>query len=332
MRKTKKQLLGLAGLLAVGVMTAVAYSMPAPDAAAASEDGVYTCDNNDPDNPCPSKSEGVNLQVLVTSPNTSMKIIKPQDKTITVGSSVPMEVIFSESNSLEFYLTRQSDGQRIDLPGYTTTQPSGTYSSSIDTTGLAFGEYLFHAVAHGNNAATADDTSSFEYRAITAAFEGNKENGDPILGINLNEKVNKVSVQIYNKKGEPLFVDANGNETPLLMDRNDIDPTTGKITATMPFKHYDADTGDYTATVTAYNNNDEVISMVTAATYYTNPERPVDPTKPVDPSTPDVPNTGILRIGNLNITRLDYLLTGLIAFGVAACFALYLVFRKKHRR
>lgn len=315
MRKTKKQLLGLAGLLAVGIMTAVAYSMPAPGAAAVAVD-----------DPPASKESGVNLQVLVTSPYTSLKIVKPQDKTIVVGSSVPIEVYFSESNSLEFYLTRKSDGQRIDLPGYTTPEPSGSYSSSIDTSNLEFGEYLFHAKALGNNAATAEDTSSFEYRAITAAFEGNKENGDPILGINLNEKVNKVSVQIYDKAGKPLFVDADGNETPLLMDRSAIDPVTGKIIATMPFAHYDADTGDYTATVTAYNDNDEIISMVTATTHYINPERPVEP------STPDVPNTGILRIGNLNITRLDYLLTGLIAFGVAACFAIYLVFRKKHRR
>ena len=34
MKKTKKQLLGLAGLAAVGIMTAVAYGMPAPDASA----------------------------------------------------------------------------------------------------------------------------------------------------------------------------------------------------------------------------------------------------------------------------------------------------------
>jgi hypothetical protein len=49
------------------------------------------------------------------------------------------------------------------------------------------------------------------------------------------------------------------------------------------------------------------------------------------PITPDTPNTGMLSIGDLNISRIDYLVTGLIAFGVAAGFALALIYRKSRR-
>ncbi len=311
MRKTRKQLLGLAGLAAVAIMTAVACGMPAPDAAAEGDEG----------------SGNMSLTVRVNEANTSLRINSPRNNSSTIDHVVKASVDFSETNKLEYYLIqKQADGseKRVDLPEHIPPQKNGTdnFDIDLDALGLTFGDIQFHAIAHGNNNTVRDDTSVFQYSAIEANFEGAEENRDPILGIRLNDKVDYVLVHIYDAKGNPLFVDENGDEVPIKLNRDEIDPTTGKILTTLPFEKYDAESGDYRAVVVAYNDADQILSMVTAATTYLTPE---------DAVIPEIPNTGSLRIGNLNITRLDYLLTGLIAFAVVASFAIVLVYRKNRR-
>lgn len=311
MRKTRKQLLGLAGLAAVAIMTAVACGMPAPDAAAEGDEG----------------SGNMSLTVRVNEANTSLRINSPRNNSSTIDHVVKASVDFSETNKLEYYLTqKQADGseKRVDLPEHIPPQKNGTdnFDIDLDALGLTFGDIQFHAIAYGDNNTVRDDTSAFQYSAIEANFEGAEENRDPILGIKLNDKVDYVLVHIYDAKGNPLFVDENGDEVPIKLNRDEIDPTTGKILTTLPFEKYDAESGDYRAVVVAYNDADQILSMVTAATAYLTPE---------DAVIPEIPNTGSLRIGSLNITRLDYLLTGLIAFAVVASFAIVLVYRKNRR-
>lgn len=311
MRKTRKQLLGLAGLAAVGIMTVVACGMPAPDAAAEGGEG----------------SGNMNLTVRISEANTTVSIVSPRDNSSTVDNIVKASTNYSETNKLEYYLTKKNaDGSdtRINLPEYIPPQNNGTHSFDIDmdALGLTFGTFQLHAIAYGNNNTVREDTVAFEYSAIEVAFEGAEENRDPILGIKLNGEVDYVLVHIYDKDGNPLFVDENGDEASIKLNRDEVDPATGKILTTLPFEKYGAESGDYTAVVVAYNDADQILSMVTARTSYLTPE---------DAVIPEIPNTGSLRIGNLNITRLDYLLTGLIAFAVVASFAIVLVYRKNRR-
>jgi len=167
-----------------------------------------------------------------------------------------------------------------------------------------------------------EDTVAFNYTAIEAVHEEVAANRDPILDITLNGEVSYVLVHAYDRAGKALFVDAEGNAVPLRLNRDDIDPITGHISATLPFEQYGAESGDYTAVVVAYNDADQILSMVTVPIKYLTPD---------DAVIPEIPNTGSLRIGSLNITRLDYLLTGLIAFVLVAGFAVFLVCRKNRR-
>lgn len=88
----------------------------------------------------------------------------------------------------------------------------------------------------------------------------------------------------------------------------------------MPFGDYNAKDGKYTAVVVARSADGNTISMIRLDTNYAY----------VNPNVPDTPDTGF-TINNLNITRVDYLVTGLIVFGMVAGFALYLVRRKSRR-
>ena len=96
-----------------------------------------------------------------------------------------------------------------------------------------------------------------------------------------------------------------------------IDPETGKITVELPMSDYDAPEGEYTGHVVTYDQNDDVLGQYTFTFYY----------KP----TPKLPNTGSV-FANLNIARADYIITGLIFFGLVAGFAIYLIGRRSHRR
>lgn len=312
MQKTKKQLLGFAGLAAVGIMTAVAYAMPA----AAAEDVL------------PSSSDGVNVQVQVLKGVSLAHIVSPANgATLT---SLETEIVYSweESSAVEVIVDRiNADGTTTNVLSETQSHDPTSYGTASVPITLSDYEADYKVTVKSYDAYgkfSSEDTTTFSYRAVSAEFKKTPaSNGDPIIDIEVNSEVAQVAVNVYNKAGDPLFVDKDGKEVPIVLSRDDIDPVTGKITKILPFADYNAANGPYTAVVIARNAAGNYISMVTLDTVYTL-------VKPVDPNLPDTPNTGF-TIGDLNISRVDYLITGLIVFGVVSMFALYLVYRKSRR-
>lgn len=325
MRKTKKQLLGIAGLAAVGVMTAVAYAMPAPDAAAVSGNtNGYECDNSQPGNECASTDGGatVNVTVIPDPETPSVTTSSPKDGSTLIDPEVKITTSYSKVLRIDYVLSyRNLDGttHEVSLDSYTPDKESGIHEFATNIAQYGYGEYTLRTTAHGYNGVTREDNLTFNYRAILANFEEKSaDNNDPILKVNSNSDVEKLIVSVYNKAGEPLLVDESGKEVPIVVERKDIDPATGEILITLPFEQYSAPAGEYTAVVIARNADDKTISMATANVSY-------------QPIAPDTPNTGSGLLADLNITRIDYLLTGLIAFGLVSGFALYLVCRKNRR-
>ena len=328
MKKTKKQLLGLAGLAAVGVMTAVAYAMPTPDAAAA-EQTTYECNDSDsdPNNDCAKGDGGAQVQVRVSEGNPAITITSPQDGSNLSDSDVKVAGTYSEVTKIDFYLTyKKNNGvtsddvtHRVDLDSFTPTETSsGTYAFNVDIAQYGQGDYTLHVLAQGYNGATREDTTTFSYRAMTVEVDPETTpNGDPSVDITIDDQVDKVMVQVYNKN-EPLFKDENGDPKFIEVSRDDIDLATGKIKVHLPFEENGAEAGEYTVVSVAYDRNNDIVSMVTTPLNY----------KPV---VPDVPNTSAGFFADLNITHIDYLITGLIVFGLVAGFALYLVCRKSRR-
>lgn len=306
MQKTKKQILGIAGLLAVGVMTTIACSLPAPDAAAVNA----------------SSAGDVNINVNINEGNTRITLLSPLDNSAFVNPNAEVSSSYEDATKLEYYLSyTKDDGTEEEVNVESTfvhTQTSGTHTFNLDLSPYGYRQFKLRAVAYGSSNATREDTVAFDYRALIADFEGTDKNGNPILDAEVSSEVEKLRVQVYDNDGKPLFVNADGQEEPVMLSRSDIDPATGKITSALPFGKYGAGAGEYTAVISAYNADDSIISMVTLDVKYAI-------------ETPDTPNTGSALFGGLNISRLDYLLTGLIAFGIAAGFAIYLVQRKNRR-
>lgn len=318
MQKTKKQLLGLAGLAAVGIMTAVAYSLPTPAAAA----------ENEPT----SVEAGAQVQVRVLGADVKAEFISPSDGGNSVNADTKVSVDFNKANELVYQLTFKKDTNStpITIP----LGSKGTYTIpaelqdkagvhnfdlDLDSYGYGFGEYTLQVVAKGTNHTSYVDTVTFRYSAATAEITGTEKNGDPNLEVDINVVVDKIAVTVYDKKGNPL-TDKDGNPLIVELDRDAIDPETGNFNITLPFEEYNAGDGEYTIITTAYDKNGDILTIITTPFNY----KWVDPNKP----DADTPNTGFLTIGDLNITRLDYLLTGLIAFALVAGFALYLIARR----
>ena len=189
--------------------------------------------------------------------------------------------------------------------------------------------YELTLTVHGANDSKAEDKVTFRYRAVSVEFNGDTAaNKDPMVKVTANKDADRFVMQLYDGK-KPLFVNADGTEEPLTFGR-DVLNANGVAMITLPFEKYGIAAGEYELATVAYNANGDIVSMNTTKVKYTaGATNPGDNTN--DPDTPDVPGTGAMLFGNLNISRADYLVTGLIAFSAMIGFAMYLVFRKSRR-
>ncbi len=321
MLKNKKQLLGLAGLVAVGIMTAIAYAMPTPDAAAIDSTPGYECDDSVAGKECASTNNDINVNVTINEATPSATILAPQDGSTTVESVVGVSTNYSQVTSIKYELYYGDNPNPIYTTTFNPSDDAGTHNFTLNLANLnyGYGEYTLKTQATGiNGGPTREDTVKFNYEAITAGVTTNPDGtGDVNIDVTVGQGVDKVTIYVYDEKGE-LVKDKDGNDLIIKVDPSEIDPSTGKVNVKIPFEENGLPGGEYTAVIIAQDKDDNILSMVTLKITY----------KPV---TPDTPNTGLAALSELNITRLDYILTGLIAFSLVAAFALYLVFRKNHR-
>lgn len=325
MQKTKKQLLGLAGLAAVGAMTAVAIAMP-------SQVSAYTEGVTDKG----SGSGDVNLNVTVRNGLNQVIVKTPANNSATAKSIVPVVYTYEESANVVaklIYTDETGKEVQVEVDNFTPTDIAGTHSFDIDLTkyGLQNREYKLQITATDERGGTKVDTVTFSYNAVVVDPEepskpgeplkpGESANGDPIINIEVSDEVDKVYVHVYDKNGKPVLVDKDGNEVVIVVDAKDVDPETGELKVKLPFEQYGVEDGEYKLVVIGKDKNGNDVSVVEAELDYAFRE----------PEAPDTPNTGSL-LDELNITRVDYIVTGVIVFGLVAGAALYLVGRKSRR-
>lgn len=298
MQKNKKRIFGLVGLTVVGAMLATAISLPSPDAAAMETD--------------------VNVTVKVGEVSLSVAFTAPQDGAILTNPDLEVSTSYSMATKIDYFLNyTNQDGQDVRIPvgSFSPTDESGVHSFMLDLRQYTGNNnFRLSTIAYGATGDQREDTVSFQYRVMNATYDGVDAKGDPKIKAEASTDVDKIQVQVYDKDGNALFVDENGAEQPIIVNRDQID-ANGQVIITLPFAEYGADPGDYTAVLVSYDASGNIIAI-----------NPVD-FPYVLPGTPEVPDTGVF-IGDLNISRLDYLLTGLIAFGAVAGMAIYLICRR----
>ncbi len=299
----KKRIFGLLGLTMVGAMLAAAISIPSPDASAMETD--------------------VNVTVRVNEISLSVAFTSPQDGAILTNPDLEVSTSYSKATKIDYFLSyTNQDGQDVRIPvgSFSPTDDDGVHSFMLDLRRYTGNNnFRLSTIAYGATGDQREDTVSFQYRVMNATYDGVDAKGDPKIKAEVSTDVDKIQVQVYDKDGNALFVDENGAEHPIIVNRDQIDEN-GQVMITLPFAEYGADPGDYTAVLVSYDAAGNIIAI-----------NPVD-FPYVLPGTPEVPDTGIF-IGDLNISRLDYLLTGLIAFGAVGGMAIYLICRRsRHDR
>lgn len=298
MRKAKK-LLGFAGLAAVGLMTAIAYCLPAPEAVAA-------------------ESTDININVTVRESHASVYLRAPKDGEIAYEKDLEVVTDYTETIKIDYVLKyTDTDGneQTFNLPAYTPSAQDGTHKFQLNLDDYGFGSYELTAIITGVGGTTFEDSVKFNYNAIRVETIGADADGNPIVKIYANPAVGELDIQAYDKTGDPVFTDGADQDRPLHIasDQFDNDHT---VTLTLPMGDYGADAGDYIGIVIPYDASGDLIDAYPFDFEYV----------PVI----NVPNTG-LSMTQLNISKADYLITGLVMFGSVAGFAIFLVTRKNRR-
>lgn len=322
MKHRKKQLLGIFGLLAVAAMTAIASLIPAGSAAAI--DGPETTiqvqvvvgEPDDPNNPGGGPSSNIPMIDIQT----------PADGSTITSDTVNVSARYRNVKDVKYYLRyTDKDGheQTIEVASFETDGASGTNEFQLDLTPYksALGDVDFQLIAKATseNGVSYEDVVRFSYRGVYVEMSGETaKNDDPIVDVSFNKDVAKITMQVYDKDGNPVFVNANGEEEPLVFDASDLDYDKLYKQVILPMEKYGAKPGDYQLMTLAYNAAGEMISMNLTNFRYR-------------PDWIKNPNTGSV-FADTNISRTDYLLTGLIIFGAVAGFAGFLVLRKKNNR
>ena len=143
---------------------------------------------------------------------------------------------------------------------------------------------------------------------------------DPIATYDYDETITDHAIlNVYDDDGNLITVLSN------------IPVTIGEFTSTLPFGENGMEEGYYRVEIITYDEHDNMIGRDIDRFYYDlSGTEPGPGPNPDEPDVPDVPNTGLFT--NLNISRADYVTTGLIIFFASAAFALLYIARKGSKR
>lgn len=295
----RKNILGILGLIAVAIITAIASTMPAPGANAA-------------DNLAASTTIVVNV---VNDRVPTASITNPSDGDIVTNNNINVNFDFTNSDAAVLTVKNNTTGDTGEIP-VTLETDSGSASVPVDLDEYgSFGNFTFTVKTTADDY-FAEDSVNIDYVVLDVEDAGKAENDDPIIDIvKYSDKIDILLIQAYKQSdGEPLF----DPESPQLIAELNADGTI-----VLPFEDNNAENGKYLIIVTGYTvdeggNPDVEIGMDSVLIDYQREEEPIV-----------VPDTGEL-LKNLNISQTDYIITGVIVFMIITGGVL--VYMKKSRR
>lgn len=151
MKRTKKHILGVCGLVLVAALTAIAATIPAPKASAAEKT---------------SDSGNVTVQVMVHQRTDSVRITSPADGTQTDQAIMQVDYVYTTATKVTHRLVNKSTGEVFDLTelDYYPPEPNGTHNITLDLNKYGgYGKYAIYVML--NDEGVTEDAVSFEYVA-----------------------------------------------------------------------------------------------------------------------------------------------------------------------
>ena len=296
MKKTKKRVFGLLSLVLVVATTIFAAFLPGPEASALT-----------------SVTDTISVRVVGSTPDVN--IISPSNNSVFV---FPDQILsFNYENVGDVlatikYTDKNGDTHNYNFVEFDANYDADTFSDDLNLLGTnyGYGEYLL--AVKGVGLAIDEETGGRVYDEDFVEFwfypvigEAAEDENDGLIYLDLeydkeNENIDTIGINIYDENGNlvtamsPIKVKAPGDRVEL------------------PFSEKDITSGKYRIEITAYNEDEEALynPYITYVNYEAIP----------------VPDTGGLFM-NLNISRADYLITGLLIFFPIAIFSLVFVMK-----
>ena len=301
MKKTKKRVLGLLGLVLVVVTTIFAAFLPGPEVSA--EGGAATV------------TDTISVRVVGSQPD--ILNIKPESGSIFVYPDQNLSFDYENVEYLTitiFYTDKDDVTHKIDLltvddPESFVDYIAGTYSKPLDlfAENFGYGEYRVHIEGIGSDGVADIEDVAFSLYPVYGTID---ETDDGLTYLDLhydttNSDIKTIGIEIY---------DENGN---LMNAISPITVSSPDIRIELPFSENNLATGKYKIEITAYNVTGTALYKP-YATYYYYENIPA-------------PNTGRLFKG-LNISRTDYLVTGLLIFFSVSVLGIIFITRSKNNK
>lgn len=303
MRATKKQLLGFGGLALVVGLTTVAYNLPA--SAETAVDG------------------NVEVVVQVYNINFETVIEQPQDGDIYTDANVSFQEIHSKAKNVKYYLTFvAADGTKTahELSEYEVVSAGDPvdgvtkFNLNLDEFG-GYGTYIFESRITGFNDEVRTDHVQFTYAAIRADQKD----------VSLDEAKDETDFRVYYSAGVKSLTyqlyDTNGNAVSKVFSAVTDNPERGGyLDLSAALSGLNLPAGRYFIRITGYSSADASGNVLGTASVYFD----------YAGASPNVPDTGSI-LSALNISKADYLITGLIGFGLISIIAFFVVKRSGRR-
>lgn len=287
MRKTHKKALGFLGLVFVAAITIFATTLPSPSASATTTSVTDT------------------IQVRVVGSVPSVEILGIDNGEETLLSTQDFSVRYENSDVVTISLSyTDMDGVVHEFPIDTIDADynAGEVNFSIQASDYGYGNFVINIKGTGANGVYDEDQIIFHYLPLTADAAWDEGDGGYNVEMDYNAEdgstgdtgdVASIVVNVYDENGNPVKIDG----FPLTITPPDKD-------FFVPFEDADLPSGKYTIEISSYDGNGGLLY---------NPYIIVVDYKA--PETIPSPNTGGL-FQNLNISKTDYLVTGLIIFTI----------------
>lgn len=301
MKKTKKRVLGLLGLVLVIITTIFAAFLPGPEASA---EGSIT-----------SVTDTISVRVVGSVPD--ILNVKPINGSVFIYPDQDLSFDYENVEYLTITIryTDKDDVEHIipllekDDPESFVDYIPGSYSTPLDLLAedYGYGEYRVEIVGIGFN--DVKDFETVEFALYPVVGEANEaDDGKVYLDLQYdteNENINTIGINIYDENGNLVNV-----LSPITVNAPD-------MRIELPFAENNLPTGNYRIEITAYNAEGKALYKPYTTYYYY--------------EMIPVPNTGAL-FSNLNISRTDYLVTGLMIFFLAAILGIVFIVKGRSNK
>ena len=308
MKKTQKKILGFVGLLFVAAMTVFAAFLPGPGALATTS----------------SVTDTIVVRVVATTPNVT--ITNPENGKVFVKSKQTITYTYENVQTAVVTLEYRDKDGNVRIETLETIHSDGSPGSGSYDLDLyndyGFGDFIVKVVGTAPDGVSDEDVVAFAFVPVTGEASQIKNTGKVKVDLDYdenNEDIEFIEINIYDEKGnliKPL--------SPVKVNKPD-------KSVTLPFDEHNLPSGKYTFEISAIGKDGKPLQppYITSLDYVAPSD---DPDIPV-PGTGggDSPNTGGLFSG-LNISRADYLITGLIVFLLVGICGIVIVGKKSENK